>query len=66
MAENERSVRSAQRHDPGHRGQQLVHDAAERERASAFYLRVASEYGTDLDLEALICESRKIDPGPAF
>jgi hypothetical protein len=35
-----------------------------REPASAFYMSLANEYGSDIDLEALIRESREIDPGP--
>ena len=37
---------------------------AGREPVSAFYARLANDYGSELDLEALIRESRKIDPGP--
>ena len=37
---------------------------AGREPASAFYARLANDYGSELDLEALIRESRKIDPVP--
>lgn len=37
---------------------------AGREPASAFYARVANEYGSDLDLEAVIRENREVDPGP--
>jgi hypothetical protein len=39
---------------------------AGREPASVFYARLASEYGSDLDLEAVIRESRKTDTRPEF
>jgi len=39
---------------------------AGRAPASAFYARLANDYGSDLDLEAVIRENRKIDPGPDF
>jgi hypothetical protein len=35
-----------------------------REPAPAFYVRLANECGSHIDLEALIRESREIDPGP--
>jgi len=31
---------------------------------AAFYARVANDYGADLDLEVVIRENRKINPGP--
>jgi hypothetical protein len=37
---------------------------AGREPASAFYERLTNDYGSDLDLEAVIRESRKVHPGP--
>jgi hypothetical protein len=37
---------------------------AGREPAPAFYARMAHDYGSDLDLEAMIREHRKINPGP--
>ena len=37
---------------------------AGREPASVFYARLANDYGCDLDLEAVIREHRKINPGP--
>ncbi len=37
---------------------------AGREPAAAFYARLASEFGSDIDLEAVIRENRKIHPGP--
>ncbi len=37
---------------------------AGREPAAAFYARLANDYGSDLDLEVVIRENRKVDPGP--
>jgi hypothetical protein len=37
---------------------------ASREPASTFCARLPSDYGSDLDLEAVIRESRRINPGP--
>jgi hypothetical protein len=37
---------------------------AGREPAPTFYARLAKDYGSDLDLEAVIRENRKIDSGP--
>ena len=37
---------------------------AGREPPAAFYARLAGEYGSDLDLEAIIREGRQINPGP--
>ena len=37
---------------------------AGHEPAEAFYARLSSECGTDLDLEVIIRESRQINPGP--
>ena len=37
---------------------------AGREPASVFYARLANEHGSDLDLEAVIRESRKLNSGP--
>jgi hypothetical protein len=37
---------------------------AGREPASAFYARLASDCSSDLDLEAVVRESRKINLGP--
>ncbi len=80
MAEPQLSVRSAKARDLAHRlarrERRSVADIVERaleayevreagrEPASAFYARLSSEYGTDIDLEAIIRESRQIDPGP--
>ena len=40
-----------------------VRDAG-REPAQALYARLSREYGTDIDLESVIRESRQINPGP--
>ena len=80
MAEPQLSVRSAKARDLAHRlarrERRSVADVVERaleayevreagrEPAQAFYARLSSEYGTDLDLEALIHESRHINVGP--
>jgi hypothetical protein len=64
MAKRQRSVRSAKGHDPARRGQPPTADVSAREPASAFYARVAREYGSDLELDGVIRENRKIDPGP--
>jgi len=80
LAEPQLSVRSAKARDLAHRlarrERRSVADIVERaleayevreagrEPASAFYARLSSEYGTDIDLEAIIRESRQIDPGP--
>ena len=37
---------------------------AGREPASAFYDRMANDYGSELDLESVIREIRTINPGP--
>lgn len=37
---------------------------AGREPASAFYARLTEDYASDLDLEDLVRENRKINPGP--
>ena len=80
MAEPQLSVRSAKARDLAHRlarrERRSVADIVERaleayevreagrEPASAFYGRLSSECGTDIDLETIIRESRQIDPGP--
>ena len=40
-----------------------IHEAG-REPASAFYARLANDFGTDLDLEIVIRETRTTNPGP--
>src|SRR5437879_7920601 len=37
---------------------------AGREPASVCYARLANEYGSDFDLEAVISQNRRINPGP--
>ena len=80
MAEPRLSVHSAKARDLAHRLARREHRSiadvveraleayeireAGREPAHAFYVRLANDYGSELDLEALIRESRKIDPGP--
>lgn len=80
VAEPQLSVRSAKARDLAHRLARREHrfiaDVVERaleayeireagrEPASAFYARIANHYGSDLDLESLIRENRKTNPGP--
>lgn len=80
MAEPQLSVRSAKARNLAHRlarGEcrsvaDIVECALEayevreagREPAEAFYARLSSECGTDVDLEVIIRESRQINPGP--
>ena len=80
MAEPQLSVRSAKARDLAHRLAQrerrsiaeIVERALEaydvreagREPASAFYARVSTNCGTDIDLEAVIREARRVDTGP--
>lgn len=40
-----------------------VHEAC-REPASAFYARLANDFGSEIDLEAIIHESRNLHRGP--
>jgi hypothetical protein len=80
MTEPELSVRSAKARDLARRlarreGRSIA-DVVERaleayeirragrELASVFYARLANDYGSDLDLELVIRENRKIHPGP--
>ena len=74
MAEPQLSVRSARARDLAHRlarrENRSIADVVERalesyevreagrEPAAAFYKRLATQYGTDIDLEAVICENR--------
>jgi hypothetical protein len=37
---------------------------AGREPAATFYARLSNEHGSDIDLETIIRESRRVDPGP--
>jgi hypothetical protein len=80
MAEPQLSVRSAKARDLAHRlarrEKRSIADIVERaleayeireagrESASEFYARVSERYGTDLDLETVIQESRRIHLGP--
>jgi hypothetical protein len=80
MAEPQLSVRSARARDLAHRlarrENRSIADVVERaleayevreagrEPASAFYARLSASYGTDLDLEAIIGESRRPHMGP--
>lgn len=80
MAEPQLSVRSAKARDLAHRlarrENRSIADVVERaleayevreagrEPAASFYQRVTQSYGTDLDLESVIREGRRIDPGP--
>ena len=79
MAEPQLSVRSAKARDLAHRLArrerrsiaEIVERALEayevreagREPASLFYGRLASRYGTDIDLEAVIREARRVNAG---
>jgi hypothetical protein len=80
VAEPQLSVRSAKARNLAHRLARREHRSiadiveraleayeireAGREPASAFYARLVSDYSSDLDLESLIRENRKINPGP--
>lgn len=80
MAEPQLSVRSAKARDLAHRlarrEKRSIADIVERaleayeireagrEPAAAFYARLAAHCGTDIDLDAVIRESRSIHPGP--
>ncbi|WP_188720851.1 plasmid stabilization protein [Nitratireductor aestuarii] len=79
MAEPQLSVRSAKARDIAHRlarrENRTVADIVERaleayetkeagrEPAAAFYRRIVAEYGSDLDLEAVIREDRRKHKG---
>ena len=80
MAEPQLSVRSAKARDLAHRlarrERRSIADIVERaleayevreagrEPAASFYAGLTTKYGTDIDLEAVIREERRIDPGP--
>jgi hypothetical protein len=82
MAEPQLSVRSAKARDLAHRLARREHRSiadvveralesyevreAGREPASAFYARLSENAASDIDLEAVIRETRRIDPGPDF
>jgi hypothetical protein len=79
MAQPQLSVRSARARDLAHRLARREHRSiadvveraleayeireAGREAALTFYARLASEYGSDLDLETVIRENREINQG---
>ena len=80
LAEPQLSVRSAKARDLAHRlarrERRSIADVVERaleayeireagrEPVAAFYARLTNEYGSDLGLEVVIRENRKVDPGP--
>lgn len=80
MAEPQLSVRSAKARDLAHRLSRrenrsiadIVERALEayevreagREPASTFYTRIAKAFGTDIDLEAVIQDDRRVHTGP--
>jgi hypothetical protein len=80
MAEPQLSVRSAKARDLARRlarrENRSIADIVERaleayeirdagrEPASAFYVRLANDYGSDIDLGAIIRENRRTDAGP--
>ena len=82
MAEPQLSVRSAKARDIAHRlarrENRSIADVVERalesyeiqkagrESASAFYTRLLTSSSTDIDLEAVIKEDRRVHTGPAF
>jgi hypothetical protein len=80
MAEPQLSVRSAKACDLARRLARREHRSiadvveraleayeireAGREPAATFYARLTNDFGSDLDLEVIIRENRKIHPGP--
>jgi hypothetical protein len=80
MAEPQLSVRSAKARDLAHRlarrENRSIADIVERalesyeireagrEPAASFYARISADYGTDIDLEAVIEAGRSVNPGP--
>jgi hypothetical protein len=80
MAAPQLSVRSAKARDLAHRlarrEKRSIADIVERaleayearqagrETASSFYARLSTSYGSDIDIEAVIREARRVDPGP--
>lgn len=79
MAEPQLSVRSAKARELAHRlarrQKRSIADIVERaleayeirevgrEPASSFYARLSANYGTDIDLEAVIREARRVHSG---
>lgn len=82
MAEPQLSVRSAKARNLAHRlarrEKRSIADIVERaleayeireagrEPAASFYARLSANYGTDVDLEAVIREARRVNTGPDF
>lgn len=82
MPEPQLSVRSARARDIAHRlarrERRSIADIVERaleayecretarEPPTAFYARLSQNFGTDIDLEAVIRESREVDAGPTL
>lgn len=82
MAEPQLSVRSAKARDLAHRLARREHRSianvveraleayevreAGREPAATFYARISETYGTDINLEAVVREHRRIHTGPEF
>jgi hypothetical protein len=80
MAEPQLSVRSAKARNLAHRlarrEKRSIADIVERaleayevreagrEPAASFYARLSVNYGTDVDLEAVIREARRVNTGP--
>lgn len=80
MSEPQLSVRSARARDLAHRlarrEKRSIADIVERalelyevreagrEPAASFYARLSATFGTDIDLEAVIREDRRVHPGP--
>lgn len=80
MAEPQLSVRSAKARDLAHRlarrEKRSIADIVERaleayeireagrEPAPAFYARLSSKYGVDIDLESMIRQARRVNEGP--
>jgi len=80
MPEPQLSVRSAKARELAHRlarrQKRSIADVVERaleayevreagrEQASSFYARLSANYGTDVDLDAVIREARRVHSGP--
>jgi hypothetical protein len=80
MAEPQLSVRSAKARDLAHRlarrERRSIADVVERaleayevreagrEPATSFYPRLSATYGTDIDLETVIRDGRRVNAGP--
>lgn len=80
MTDSRLSVRSAKAREIAHRlarrEKRSIKDIVERaleayearetgrEPAASFYARLSRDYGTDIDLEAVIRSARRVDPGP--